>query len=1800
MTILNYNSSKSNSHLNPGTLFPSLENKFSQTKAHKSLYSKFTFRSLLVALMMVCNFVGAWAQSPITPSTDTNGNGTYEENERHLYLIQINQFQSFYMIANGENVNTANIPHADMLWYFIEAENDNGTQYYYIVNNTTGKYICNTDYSSKGRIIKLATFDAGSTDKFKFKLVENNPAGATGYYNIAPKPYSGYNWMGLNKQGGNVLATNPVRLTDSQYISDQNSRWKFIAFDNNFSWPAPPFTLSPGDTKTYYRIRNQQDGDYFVSTGSGTPTYVTISNIADNKMAWYFKEAATDDSGMKCKYYYIISPTAGNQYMYFRGNTGTGDQADAIELKEKNGEDEDRYQFLVIQAARVGAGETPIQCYMIVPKLLIGNQWSSNSLGPNAFGDGNRMYIKKGRDKDVKSHWTFSTTEYPLHCAKPTITYDSSTGKVTITTTAPTGASIYYTTDGTTVPTSSVGTLYSAPFTLTEQTTIKAVASKDGYEDSEVATVSFNKVATPTIQDNGANAISITCETTGTTIYYTTDGSNPTTSSTEYTGPLNENVSGRTIKAIAVKNGWINSDIGSGSVTLRCAKPTFTRNGNNVTISCTFPTSGYSIYYIKNGGDTAPNTLYDGGNISVTTGDVIKAYVIADGYEDSEVTTKKIFDALPITDGKYILDTQDKFDNFIDMASTEEYDDAYYELHTDVTAGSEISIPFKGIFDGKGHTISSLSHALFNTIDGATVKNVMLKDVDIDTYGNSGAIANEATGDSRIYNVGVLSGTVDGNDDVGGIVGSLDGSSRVINCFSFATIKGGSNVGGIVGNNKVASTAANIKTMVMNCMFYGDITGGSTVSPVYGGQNIDNLQGGLNTYNYYAYENLKSTLISTNKYNCALGVEDRFLKRIEFYRQLLNSNRRLAAKYASTESVTVNATEMMKWVLETANKSITLREPYPYPILKDQGTYPSIVNYDTEGLSDYTEEHRNEGRKTGTLTVNISIGSGYPTGAAIKAGKSSITLIRTDKDFARFNYNYDKVQLPYYNEVGDGNYTSNKVVTGWKIISMEGGTTGSYNGADAWNGYNFANRNCTAKDLYGVSGRVFSQGAYFDVPYGVTAITIEPYWGQAAYVSDEYLDVVFSTGYNAQNVTQLGKAFGANNTTVSINGSNQAVYTTIANAVNALGTGGTVYDHAVVLVGNVHLAGNPPADNNKYFTIMSADLDKDNEPDCSFIFGHNDRQAISPVRFDFINMPGIAMAQKPNGADNFRNVSIFKPLGWFETTNTCLVHFVQFEYDNGNKKAAPVILQGGLIDQFVSTKTSEPKVTQYIHLGSNAWLKEFGNGTHSDGNKFTPHIPISVTGGEYEGFYLSGTYRPDAAIKADNAECYISSGHFGEVAGAAQQQINGDVQWQIFNADIDNFFGGGINFNKPVTGNITIDITNSHVGTFCGGPKFGDMAANKTVTTNATGCTFGTYFGAGYGGISYNRVRTRDKSGKDVDLSSWESDYTANKGKYFSANNGVATDFDYEFFVWSTGVVGARFYVKYSSLSMAKTNDVSSTLKNCIINRNFYGGGNLGKVDGTATSILEGCTVEGNVFGGGYSATKPKVPFRTGGFSEFPKIDANAGVFDMGKMSETDDYTLIQGTLTNNTLAINESAKTIVTNVDLTSLGQVTTTNLTIKGNTIVKGQIFGENGNVTETTGGVFGGGDMSAVNGNTLVNIENTDDTEGVLNVFGGGNTADVGGNTEVNVIDGKVSLDVFGGGKGQNTTVNGDVTVNIGAKDGSTLTGNGVIGRLVRLIVGAVFVYLVIYRIDLDYLICYFILSCYHIFLMPSFLP
>ena len=82
-----------------------------------------------------------------------------------------------------------------------------------------------------------------------------------------------------------------------------------------------------------------------------------------------------------------------------------------------------------------------------------------------------------------------------LACATPTFSPAAgavvSGTEVTISSTE--GATIYYTTDGTT-PTSS-SSVYSTPIEITSATTIKAFASKSGYDDSEVATAAYTIMA---------------------------------------------------------------------------------------------------------------------------------------------------------------------------------------------------------------------------------------------------------------------------------------------------------------------------------------------------------------------------------------------------------------------------------------------------------------------------------------------------------------------------------------------------------------------------------------------------------------------------------------------------------------------------------------------------------------------------------------------------------------------------------------------------------------------------------------------------------------------------------------------------------------------------------------------------------------------------------------------------------------------------------------------------------------------------------------------------------------------------------------------------------------------------------------------------------------------------------------------------------------------------------------------------------------------------------------------------------
>ena len=1043
-----------------------------------------------------------------------------------------------------------------------------------------------------------------------------------------------------------------------------------------------------------------------------------------------------------------------------------------------------------------------------------------------------------------------------------------------------------------------------------------------------------------------------------------------------------------------------------------------------------------------------------------------------------------------------------------------------YRIISDINGGTPGVTSFSGTLEAAidptthmPYRISGLTAPLFATLTG-TVKNLVLEDVAISgNTGNTGAIACTANGAARIYNVGILGGSVGGTTNTGGLVGYLDGTARVVNCYSYADITGGTNVGGIVGYNNGTTTSAsgNQKTMVFGCMFYGDITGGTTVSPVYGGKIISNASSaGVSNYNFFRLEApyVQPTGVT---YNCALGAEDRFLQRFEFYRHLLNGRRDLAGWWATG---TYSKSEMLKWVLLPDSISSS----HPYPVLMEQGKYPSVVNIDAANAQE--NQPRNQGGKLGTLTVNIQMGSGgavfqAPTNAAITT--SSLTLNITDKDTEHYNFNYYKVQLPYYNDVGTKNYTGNRVVTGWKIVSITGGTTGSFTTGDDYPAYNFADRNCTNKDLYSVSGRIFNQGAYWDVPKGVTAITIEPYWAKAAYAADSYADVVYNTDMtSATNVPNVGggqKYTNGGNYTIA--GESQKVYISIGNAVGSLSINSahTVYDYAVVLVGNLHqYTGKDAAigGSNKY-TVTTIDLDNDNEPDYSFMMRDDGRGVIHPLRWDLLNIVGLGMAQKTTGGKGSYNLGILIPQGWFEVTNTSLFRVTQFEYEHSSHTTTDaLIVQGGVIEQWVSNnqKGTSNKIA-YIHVGGNVWFKEFHTGCHQDKQIATKHSPISVTGGDYDEFYLTGLYRGDFTSKGDNAECYINGGRFGTICGAAMEGLGnangsgntGNITWFIQNADISEFYAGGLNADRPVTGNLATTIIDSHVDLFCGGPKFGDMSANKTVVTNATGCTFGTFFGAGYGGNSYSRFAPNNQN--SVTNIVWNTWITTNYTQAYNASyGGVSTRFGYQFLPMSDNKTNvARIFVDHVKFSLATTRNITSNLTGCIINGNFYGGGSLGKVNGPVTSTLTDCTVKGSVYGAGYSASLPTVQVDAIGFETEPYYYEQLGTYRIGVKYKNNPsfapttYTWEHG----DAISIDKTNHILYTteNLSKTNLGSVTDNiKLILNGTTKVRGN--------------VFGGGEESVVGGNTEIQIN--DQTRVYGNIYGGGNMGEVGGNTKV----------------------------------------------------------------------------------------
>jgi hypothetical protein len=214
------------------------------------------------------------------------------------------------------------------------------------------------------------------------------------------------------------------------------------------------------------------------------------------------------------------------------------------------------------------------------------------------------------------------------------------------------GATIRYTTDGS--EPSSTSTVYSTPVSVSVTTTIKAKAFNSGMTDSDTASGTYTisippgKVATPVFSPSAgtyssAQSVAVSCATSGATIRYTTDGSEPSASSTPYSSPIGVS-STTTIKAKAFLSGMTDSDTASATYTInipvKVAIPTFGppagtySSAQSVTVSCA--TGGATIRYTTDGSEpTSSSTAYSN-PIDVSSTTTIKAKAFETGMTDSD------------------------------------------------------------------------------------------------------------------------------------------------------------------------------------------------------------------------------------------------------------------------------------------------------------------------------------------------------------------------------------------------------------------------------------------------------------------------------------------------------------------------------------------------------------------------------------------------------------------------------------------------------------------------------------------------------------------------------------------------------------------------------------------------------------------------------------------------------------------------------------------------------------------------------------------------------------------------------------------------------------------------------------------------------------------------------------------------------------------------------------------------------------------------------------------------------------
>lgn len=337
--------------------------------------------------------------------------------------------------------------------------------------------------------------------------------------------------------------------------------------------------------------------------------------------------------------------------------------------------------------------------------------------------------------------------------------------------------------------------------------------------------------------------------------------------------------------------------------------------------------------------------------------------------------------------------------------------------------------------------------------------------------------------------------------------------------------------------------------------------------------------------------------------------------------------------------------------------------------------------------------------------------------------------------------------------------------------------------------------------------------------------------------------------------------------------------------------------------------------------------------------------------------------------------------------------------------------------------------------------------------------------------------------------------------------------------DINLLVGGATAGNMYA--NISINVENGSIGRLLGG-SIGDASEISNwnypentfigyTTINLTGGTIGELYGGSLG-------RNMDAIGI------YGSSYICDIYHYGTININISGSTVVNSNIYGAGAGGVTGYSENSSDAYKSYGkDVPS-----VVNMNITGG-----------------TINGNIYGGGY------------GYTEYLTEDVTAtdgGALYGDSNIIISDSPTINGNIYGAGCGYNYSNKTLVAQVEGNS-------NIEISGTPTINGQVFGagqgisDRADMAKLTGSstikintdlsidVYGGGNISKVEGTTNVNVESGTQTG---SIYGGGNLGIINGTTNVTINGGNLS-NVYGGGNQaevtkSNVIVNGGKTTAI----------------------------------------------------------